>query len=597
MLLALRILGLALATTSTVALAASVTPAETPAQREARDRQVDRAALAAQDRAIAVLDRLIGKYRGTEQEAAFLERLADLHQQSAAIQFRLAHGMAKSSKVDLTRNHAELQATVKALDRLITVYPSYPELQKAWFMRGKAHEDLEEKPQAKRDYLEVSKKYAETDEAVPANMALANFAVEDNRHQEAIGYLKQVEKRPDSPHYPFALYKMAWSYYNLKDVPQSLRYLEKEVAYYRHSASERGGRLDSSENAILENALSDVATFYFEGTQADHATYGADAAFKYFRAMDSSPILGRMLARYAKLLRSRKDEPTLRQFKELCLQGEPQRPESLEVANLLYEYLLNDRRYKDLPAVAADFVRAHRAGGSALVASDAHKQSEKLLTDTATLLEKLALKNKGIAGSEFLSQSLVAIYAAFLDMVPGQDPRVYAVHFNLAETLFALDRYEDATAHYRWIVDRAAADSASLKPMEKAGLSLKTASLRALGSRYKSLKAAGTIPKDLAARATAGVSRQEPGAQLAEWLGWLDFHLKSWGYHDPSLDKFRFEATRAIYVLGRFDEALPLLLKAALERSSSDVAQGSAGLLMDTRIADQDWETLFNEAG
>ncbi|MCC7442320.1 MAG: hypothetical protein IT285_11840 [Bdellovibrionales bacterium] len=563
---------------------------------EARDRQVDQVALSSQTKAIALLDRLLVKHRGSEQEPVFLARLADLHSQSAAIEFRLAHARSKSGKPDLARNRAALERAIAALDRLVGKFPHYPELHQAYFLRGKSFAELEHKANARRDYLVVSRKYSDSQEAVPANMALAEYAVDENRHAEAIGFLEQVERRPESPHYPFALYKLAWSHYNLQHVAASLGYLERQISWYRKLESARG-RLDSSEVAILETALADTATFYFEGTQQERSKYGMESAFAYFRGLEKGPVLGRMLTRYAKLLRSRQDEIGLRRFKDLCLEGEPARPESLEVAVILYEHLLNTRDYKALPSVAQDFVRAHEGMGPELATHETHVRAEKLLLDTASQLEKLALRNKGIKGSEFLSESLVAVYGSFLGMVPGLDPRVYGVHYNLAETLFALDRYEEATGHYRWIVERAAEGKEQLAALKRAGLTERTASLRALGARYQRLRGEGVIPEKLQARSTKAASVREPSPLLAEWLGWLETHLRSYGFHDESLEGFELDAARSQYALGDFESAIPRLLTAARERPASKRAVPSATLVLDTRIADEDWATLYSDTG
>ena len=47
--------------------------------------------------------------------------------------------------------------------------------------------------------------------------AQGDFAMDENNHALAVSYFEPVEKFPEDPHYPFALYRLAWSHYNLKN--------------------------------------------------------------------------------------------------------------------------------------------------------------------------------------------------------------------------------------------------------------------------------------------------------------------------------------------------------------------------------------------
>ena len=72
--------------------------------------------------------------------------------------------------------------------------------------------------------------FPELEETSPAYLSLAEFAINANNHPLAITYLKELEKRPEDPHYPFALYKLAWSYYNIKDTAHAMSYAERQIA-------------------------------------------------------------------------------------------------------------------------------------------------------------------------------------------------------------------------------------------------------------------------------------------------------------------------------------------------------------------------------
>jgi len=253
---------------------------------------------------------------------------------------------------------------IHTLTVLIDKYPSYQEIAHAYFLRGKGYEEIENKVAAAKDYNFLVTKFPLAEETTPAYMSLAEFAIDANEHAKAISYLKEVEKKPEDNHYPFALYKMAWAYYNLKDIPMSLKYAEKQIHYYNDiekSESEASGtNLSTSDNALKENTLLDSAVFYFEGYEQNPDQYSDAKAFAYFRNLDKGPTLGKILLRYSKLLRAHSHDHDLVVWKDLILtaelSGDLKSGETLEIVLNTYDHLLNRRVYPAVIKTAQDIV-------------------------------------------------------------------------------------------------------------------------------------------------------------------------------------------------------------------------------------------------
>ncbi len=296
---------------------------------EDQERQVDQVALHSQEQAIAKLNQLFKKYTGTSKEPVFLSKLADLQQQHATILFRIAHSKSHRSKktLDLAPYHKMLNQSISSLDRLIAKYPGFEEIPHAYFLRGKAYEELGKKPEAGKNYLHLVHNYPNADESTSAYMSLAEFAIEANDHARAVTFLKEVEKRPEDPHFPFALYKLAWAHYNLKKIPEALSYAERQIKFYNDRKSrDETSSLSNSDLALKENTLLDSAVFYFEGYEEKLPQYSNDMALSYFRNLEEGPILGKMLLRYAKLLRSHSHEADLTSWKNQVLSSASDRP-------------------------------------------------------------------------------------------------------------------------------------------------------------------------------------------------------------------------------------------------------------------------------
>lgn len=546
---------------------------------EQYERDVDEVALSSQDKAIASLATLLKKYRSTSQEPTLLSKLADLQQQNAAILFRIAHGLKK--KTDLTRFTKAMKQSIETLDTLIKKYPGYQDVPHAYYTRGKGYEELGNKTLAAKDYIHLTTHFPDAEEAPSAFMALAEFAIEAGDHRRAITYLKEVEKKPEDPRFPFALYKLAWSYYNLKDVPLALSYAERQITYYNNrKTSTDQGQNATSDSALKENTLSDLAVFYFEGYEQTLPDYQLANALPYFKKIESGPMLGKILLRFAKLLRSHSHESDLVRWKDQVLVSESDRPESLETLLITYEFQVNKRRYPQLAESSQDIFNLYQKGKR----YEAFSKAQKLLLDTAEGLQLLIVKNKDTQEVHALSVTLATIYDVFTKIVDEKDPRIPQVHYNLAETLFTIKDYSGATGHYRWVVDHESWSEE--KP--KHGINIAEVSLKAIASRYEVLRQKQLIPTEVVAKPFSSKHDEPPlDSLLAQWIEWIDTHAK----HDRSqdADNFIFEANRSLYSHGHYAKAVRRLEDFSRKSSRSTYAVPSASLVLDSYIANADW--------
>lgn len=540
--------------------------------REQTDRNVDEAAIAAQDIAISKLRTLAKKYRGAQQEPHFLSRLGDIQSLKSALLFRIAHGRAHRSQgvIQLGAYKKSLQETVSTLTLLIKKYPHDGEIPHAYFLRAKANQEIPSKKDAIRDFTFLVEHYPSSEEIIPAYMALAEFAIEASDHPRAIKYLIEVEKRPDTPHYPFALHKLAWSNYNLKQIPESLSYVERQIRHY----DELGAA--NTDRDLRENTLLDATLFFLEGFEQKDARFTLAHVLPWFRNLDKGQILGRVSLRFAKLLRSHGHEADLIYWKNKNVSEEADRPETLEIVTLTYENQFNRRRYSQLPDTLRDLGTLYKQHPEFLNFPAARKQ----ILDSAESLQALAVKNKAADGVGELTSTLALIYDAFTRIVEESDPRIPKVHYNLAETLFEIRDYEQATSHYRWIVNRG-----SWREKRSDGGSIRDASLKSIASRYEVLKKSKLIPTEVRPVAFTGNPVGSVDPDFAEWLGWIDAH-------ESKADKiagFHFEAARALYTQGFVAESLERLTELAEAKPSTPFSPPAASLVLDTFILNQDW--------
>jgi TolA-binding protein len=570
-------------------------------RQEGHERDVDAVAMASQEQAISKLSSLLSKYRNTSQEPILLAKLAELQQQNAAIVFRIAHGKAHHSNkaIDLSRYKKMENDAIVSLTTLIGKYPSFSEIAHAYFIRGKAYEELENKPSATKDYLYLTTHFPLAEESTAAYMSLADFAVDANEHAKAITYLKEVEKHPDDNHYPFALYKLAWSYYNLKDIPSSLKYAEKQIHFYddlTKNAPEGEGNqpLSASDYALRENTLLDSAVFYFEGYEQNPDTYSPAKAFDYFRGLEKGKSLGKMLNRYSKLLRSHAHDHDLVAWKDIVLKselaGDLNAPESLDIVLNTFEHLLNRRDYVGTTQIAKNIVELYQHSKTrGAHPYDSMPKAQKTLLDTADGLQQLIVKNKENDQAKGLSAQLADLYFDFTQIVDDTDPRIRGAHYNLAETLFTIKKFEEATQNYRWIVEHGKWKKPD--PKDKS-VSVADASLKAIASRYEVLETKQLLPKDIKPVSIGENSEAKLDPLLGEWIQWIDTHVE---HSQEGTENFVFEANRALYHHGHILESLKRMNSFAEDHPKSDYAIPSASLVLDTFIATADWQELIKK--
>lgn len=528
---------------------------------ESRERTVDAAALESQRKAMERLRALLSKNRGKPEEPMILERLGEAQQEAAGMEFRIVHGPANKGKgaADLTAYRGYMRGSIATLTELITRFPGSTELPRARAMLGKAYEEIGKKAEAEKEYRILVTQHPKAPEVGGAYLALADMAIAANDPGKAVRYLTELEKRESDPRYPFALHRLAWAYYNLKQPSKGVAYLEKTV--------------ESRNESLKELALLDVPLFYLEGREQKLPQYRSEQAPHYFKSLDQGPLLGKMILRYAKLLRSHGHAEDLIAYKNVLLESQSNRAETFEVVTIVFEDQLNHRRFEKLSATADEIAAFQRREKS----PEALQKAQKLLLDSAAEIQKLIARNKDATDVGKLNQGLADVYGAFTKLVDSNDPRIAKVRYNLAESLFTTRQFDAATEHYRWVAEHSSA-------------SREEAQQKAIASRYESLRARNLIPKDLKARSLESSSGGKLDDAASEWIAWVDARQGS--RKGDSNDSFYFEATRMIYAGGDIDRAVSRLNDFAMKNPGSKLALPSAALVLDSYVAGSDWNAL-----
>jgi tetratricopeptide (TPR) repeat protein len=560
-----------------MASSSSTVSGDNSGDTEGQDRAVDEAALTAQEDATNELVDMIRTYKNTPREADFLEKLAEVQQQSAAMEFRVVHGKARNGKaVDLTRYRKVMAKSIPTLTRLIESYPSNPDAAHFYFMRGVAYQETLALDLAEKDFRHLTQSYPSAPEAMPAYMALGEFAMDKNHFSEAISYFNQISLHPEDSHYPHALYKTAWSQYQSSQFSEALVTSEKLVRFLRDKKQDSS---TSSSQGMLENILRDVPLFSFSSTMP------LDKTLAFFKSLDHGDAFGHMMVEYANLLRTHDRERDLFAWKDLVLAEESSRPESYDILLSTFDYQLNRMNFADLTKSVRDIVKAYPKHND----GDSSKRAQKLMLDASVAVQKLMLQQP--EKKDEYARYLTVIYSGFTQMAGERDPRVRSIHENLAETYFSIKDYEAAVENYRWVVNHGSFSDHS------GGVSGADAALKSIAARYETLRERKIVPDVLKAVARTKKDSAKAPQILTEWVTWIDAYVSHAGASASATDNFEFEANRCLYAQGEINQAMDRMRNFALRRSDSSFAIPAATLVVDTEIASGDWSRLYAQLG
>ncbi|MBI2711622.1 MAG: tetratricopeptide repeat protein [Bdellovibrio sp.] len=561
---------------------------------EIQARRVDRVALQSQDSAASRLKSLIKKYKSQAQEGVLLMRLAQVYQEGAEIEFRISYGRSPKNKsntaIQLGRYRGRLQDAVNTINELLIRFPRYPLVDEALFIRAKAKEELGQKDSAREDYLNLTQNYRDSKHLLASYMALADLVIEKNNHAEAIQYLNQIEAHPESSFFPFALYKLAWAHFNLRNIPRALGYLERHVHLYLNKS--RIEKLSASDIALRENSLMDMATFYFDGYELGNLSYTLSAALNYFQKQQPGELLGKMILRFAKLLRSRQREADLALWKTEMIQKVGALPEAMDVVITLFDHLWDQRRVSEIPAACSDIQTLFRmnAKNPALTQSESYVSARNALTQRAEVLQDVIVKQGGKSSTPELQlqmKVLEALYSTFIQIVPETDPRIVLAHYNLAETLFKISNFNSATDNYRWILQH----WNKVLKFQRSEVELK-----AIASRYESLHSLGAIPKQITPAKPDQLRwdefKEKLPPQIREWTSWIDSYSGGSSESAETFNSFQFEANRTIYQQGGVRAAIERMVRFSEKNRTSKYAIPSQELVLDSLLLTQNWPEI-----
>lgn len=519
-----------------------------------------------ENQAIATLNNILKKRKGTPEEPELWNRLAELYMRRA-----------KSGRFfDLSRNSNEAvkfappealnETAVKNLKLAISIYnkiesefPKFAEMDSVLFNAAFANQQINQKKLAEGLYLKLAQRFAKSPLLPDAHLALGEIKYEGQNFQGALEHFLIVQKFPNSRVYSYGLYKSAWAYYNLHQSDQAIEKLIDVVKY--HDPRNQTKNRHISHNLRTE-AIRDLTIFFEE-------TSSPDKALEFFAQFTTTEELGDAVIVLGQIYDSHARHKEMNVFLNDFIKSAPTSAQRVKAHTLLIsanEALRNRKevlsQLKQLDQICKK-ESTWAVENTKLFDEACNFDFAKANVEVAKKWWDLWLKNKATPNS--FSQELADLtQQAFKIHLDREDP----LHpdsksrYAYAELLFQLEDFRNASAQYALAADRTTdtvlkhdGDYAALVSLEKAS-----------------------------AKKT---DRSDADSLLQLSQKYLEHNPK--GEH---VTQVKFKIGFIAYELKNFDEAEKWLVPLAQDEKSGEFKRKSEDLVLDILNARKDYKRI-----
>lgn len=478
--------------------------------------------------------------------------------------------IGKEPRANYSVSKKSLDYSVSIFNSLIRSYPKHPRSDVVWYALGSAYARVQDsKAEAKFKYIvknyPKSKLYPET------LLALGEYYFDKFQIPEAIVYYKKMGRYRDHHAFPYSVYKLGWSYYNLKSSSemQQQQFNTKAANSFKYVINlAKDSKLQSHIN-LRKESLNDLVVVL-----ADIGD--VDSAWKYFSKLGEKDRFYNLLERLGWIYFENGEYSKSAIVYNRLLREAPRSSARMKVYGRLFEIYdnldqhremlsLTDRMWKETlvlsaqnPSVAKEWrdslaLKTHRYG--AIYHNRAQKIKDKQLFLVAARLYNFYLDNfKNYPSALEIKYNLAELEYKIENYVRSSNLFTEV----LVETKNSNSRQSSATG----MIDTAI-DYVSKSKLPKVDDLGKLSAARAIPAPKKFLMDKITIYTKYYPRAKDTVSLQYDYAYI----------LYEYGHYEPSIAKFK-----------------PIIVN----HPSSKQAENATRLIMGYYNERKDWDSVLS---
>lgn len=522
-----------------------------------------------------------GRYLYLEEMAEFDKKYDECFNDETCAQTRL-----DSMKPDNSGSRRWQEQSIALYENILKNHPRYARADQATFFLGSALQDLGRKDEASEAFKKLVKVYADSDYVPDAYVMIGEYYFEEgNAHGALRAYLKASSYK-DSEKYPFAMYKLAWCYYNVGEYQQSIDTMKQVVSYSMSLPPEK----QNQGLQLQEEALKDLVRFFADAGEMNQA-------YEYFTKLGKKDLIRSMLQRLAGMyFEQGKFDQAVTTYRRL-INEDPNSEDNpqfqAEIISCYKKIGQRERTLEEIDRLRRDYgkesawARANASNPNAI--QDSMRKIEENLRRVAVDFHNEAReyeksRHPGMQATYDLARQAYATYLE--EFGASGNEHIYNVRYAYGELLYKLKDFKGAFDQYMQVVQ--------LDPKGKHSRFCAESAIFAAEEQVK-------LEGGAAASGKVEVSaKQAKEAQpLTEWEQRLVDACAQFARLYPD-DK---KTINAIYKSGyllynkfRFEEAAEQFKLVIQMDPKSQNAEQAANLILDSFVVRENWQALKDNA-
>ncbi|MGC8926437.1 MAG: tetratricopeptide repeat protein [Myxococcota bacterium] len=564
------------------------------------------------DKELETMNRMLKLGVSDEEKPKILFRMAEIYSEKA--KFRWMKIMEKTSEEVKYEKQPEklkmIQKEKEALKKqqenfrtralemyktLIDKYPNYPRIDEVYFYYGFNLMEMGQQEEALKMYRTLIKDYPESKYVPDAYVSFGEYYFNKGDLQRAIEAYKRAAKDESARVYGYAMYKMAWVYYNLGEWDRALDVFEKVITYSLTNVEEN----KENKLTLQKEAMKDFVLTY------SNAGNVSDAKERFLRIAGPEKYLD-MIRTLAQLLFDQGKDREAVEIHKLLISEKPDDMRNLTYQARIvesYDRMANKRQAVEEARVLVDMFKNIRSKvpEKKLIEQTTDVQEKKRLEEmaknykeaeelTESLLRKLATtyhneaKKTGQQKTYFMAHEL---YGDYLELFPNAKD-AYTLNFYYAELLYKLQKWESAGDAYLKVVKMDPKGELNLDAIHSAIISYKNA---AKGVKLPSAKIKTPVEMPPIQKKRIDAMQKYIGILVADKKP-PKLSMDKWNEHKERLPDITYEIGYLFYSYNYFKEANRLFADVALKYPDSKVAEYAVNLILDSFNLAQNWAEL-----
>lgn len=342
---------------------------------------------------------------------------------------------------DLNRAEQYREKTIQVYKDIIRDFPTYEKLDHVLFFLGFNYKEKGDRESAQKIFTMLIKKYPSSQYIPDTLLAFGEFFFEIDEIESALRFYEKASKYKDSKVYGFALYKMGWCYFNLKEYEKAM---ERFILVIRYSESQ-SAQADANRITLLREAQNDLVKTY------SHVGSGAKAIafFKKVTPQNYVALSKRLAEIYA-------NEGKLEDSTNLYRQLIKLNPDNPEIVDFQYQIAVNVEKRQNRDQTVTEvkrLVKLYRSlGEKGLLAED---RKQKIGEDIQDFLRDLATtwhRDAQVTKNDLYLAYAYAMYKEYVETFP-QAKDIYLMTFYFAELLYKIAKWDEAAKYYERVIE------------------------------------------------------------------------------------------------------------------------------------------------